>query len=324
MTSRRSLVRSIVAAPLALSSARLWAQAWPSRPVRIVVPFAPGGSTDAIGRMLAAKLTEQLGTNVLVENKAGANSIIGTTEVAKSAPDGHTLLLVTPSLVINPLLVAKLPFDPARDLVPVTQVSRTPYVVGVSNDVPAGSIRELIAFAKANPGKLAYASGGTGTGAHLTTEAFKIATGTDMVHVPYKGTALALPDLVAGRIALIFDVEQVLGPMIRDRKIRGLAITSDTRSPTSPELPTMKEAGVADFVTHSWIGLLAPRDTPADIVTRLSNEVRRALASADGRDRMATFGAEIVASTPEAFGATLKAESERWSGVARHIGLKPE
>jgi tripartite-type tricarboxylate transporter receptor subunit TctC len=160
MTSRRSLVRSIVAAPLALSSARLWAQAWPARPVRIVVPFAPGGSTDAIGRMLAAKLTEQLGTNVLVENKAGANSIIGTTEVAKSAPDGHTLLLVTPSLVINPLLVAKLPFDPARDLVPVTQVSRTPYVVGVSNEVPAGSLRELIAYAKANPGKLAYASGG--------------------------------------------------------------------------------------------------------------------------------------------------------------------
>lgn len=321
-------VRSLSVAMLALAFACLpaaaSAQTYPSKPVRIVVPFAPGGSTDAIARLIAAKLTEQLGQNVLVENKAGANSMIGTGDVAKSPPDGHTLLVVTPSLTINPMVVAKMPYDTARDLVPVTLISRTPYLVGVSNEVPATNLRELVAYAKANPGKLSYASGGNGTGAHLTTESFKMAAGVDLVHVPYKGTALALPDLVAGRVGLIFDVEQVLGPMIRDKRVRGFAITGAQRSPTSPDVPTMAEAGVPGFVTSSWIGLFAPGGTPPELVQRLAAEVKRALESPDARERMRGFGTDIVASTPAEFATYLGAETERWSAVARHIGLTPQ
>jgi len=322
--SVRTLSAALLTAALACLPAVGAAQAYPSKPVRIVVPFAPGGSTDAIARLVAAKLTEQLGQNVLVENKAGANSMIGTGEVAKSAPDGHTLLVVTPSLTINPMVVAKMPYDASKELVPVTLISRTPYLVGVSNEVPAANLRELVAYAKANPGKLSYASGGNGTGAHLTTESFKMAAGIDMVHVPYKGTALALPDLVAGRVALIFDVEQVLGPMIRDKRVRGFAITSAQRSATSPEVPTMAEAGVPGFVTSSWIGMFAPAGTPPEVVQRLAAEVKRALEAPDARERMRGFGTEIVASTPAEFGAHLAAETERWSAVARHIGLKPQ
>jgi len=324
MNARRRALALFAAAVGALPVTAAAQGAFPSRPVRIVVPFAPGGSTDAIARLIAAKLTEQLGQSVVVENRAGANSIIGTGEVAKAAPDGHTLLVVTPSLTINPFVAAKLPYDAAKDLAPVTLISRSPYMVGVSNEVPAANMRELIAYAKANPGKLSYASGGNGTGAHLTTESFKMATGIDMVHVPYKGTGVALPDLVAGRVALIFDVEPVLGPMVKDRRLRGFAITSAQRSPTAPDVPTMAEAGVPGFVTGSWIGMFAPAGTPAEVVQRLQQEVRRALQAPDVAERMKSFGAESVASTAAEFATHLRAETERWGAVARHIGLKPE
>jgi tripartite-type tricarboxylate transporter receptor subunit TctC len=324
MTPRRRVLALLAAASGALPLGAAAQGVFPSRPVRIVVPFAPGGSTDAIARLIAAKLSEQFGQNVVVENKAGANSIIGTGEVAKAAPDGHTLLVVTPSLTINPFVVAKLPYDASKDLAPVTLISRSPYVVGVSNEVPAANLRELIAYSKANPGKLSYASGGNGTGAHLTTESFKMATGVDMVHVPYKGTGPALPDLVAGRVALIFDVEPVLGPMIKDKRVRGFAITGAQRSATAPDVPTMAEAGVPGFVTGSWIGLFAPAGTPADIVQRLQQEVRRALQAPDAAERMRSLGTETVASTPAEFATHLRAETERWGAVARHIGLKPE
>lgn len=324
MSPRRRVHALALAALAALPLAAAAQPAFPNRPVRLVVPFAPGGSTDAIARLIAARLTEQLGQNTFVENKAGANSIIGTGEVAKSPPDGHTLLVVTPSLTINPFVVAKLPYDAAKDLVPVTLISRSPYLVGVSNEVPAKDMAELVAYARSNPGKLSYASGGNGTGAHLTTESFKMATGIDLVHVPYKGTGPALPDLVAGRVALIFDVEPVLGPMIKDRRLRGFAITSAQRSPTAPDVPTMAEAGVQGFVTGSWIGLFAPTGTPPEVVQRLQQEVRRALQVPEVAERMRGFGAEVVASTPADFAAHLRAETERWGSVARHIGLKPE
>jgi tripartite-type tricarboxylate transporter receptor subunit TctC len=324
MNTRRRVLALVAAAAAALPLAAPAQGAFPSKPLRIVVPFAPGGSTDAIARLIAVKLGEQLGQSVVVENKAGANSIIGTGDVAKAAPDGHTLLVVTPSLTINPFVVARMPYDAARDLAPVTLISRSPYMVGVSNEVPAANMRELVAYAKANPGKLSYASGGNGTGAHLTTEAFKMAAGIDMVHVPYKGTGVALPDLVAGRVALIFDVEPVIGPMARDRRLRAFAITGAQRSPTAPDVPTMAEAGVPGFVTGSWIGMFAPAGTPPEVVQRLQQEVRRALQAPDVAERMRGFGAESVASTPAEFAAHLRAETERWGAVARHIGLKPE
>jgi tripartite-type tricarboxylate transporter receptor subunit TctC len=324
MNARRHVLALLAAAAAALPSAAGAQGAFPSKPLRIVVPFAPGGSTDAIARMIAVRLAEQLGQSVVVENKAGANSIIGTGDVVKAPPDGHTLLVVTPSLTINPFVVAKLPYDGARDLAPVTLISRSPYMVGVSNEVPAANMRELVAYAKANPGKLSYASGGNGTGAHLTTEAFKMAAGIDIVHVPYKGTGVALPDLVAGRVALIFDVEPALGPMVKDRRLRGFAITGAQRSPTAPEVPTMTEAGVPGFVTGSWIGMFAPAGTPTEVVQRLQQEVRRALQAPDVAERMRSFGAETVASSPAEFVAHLRAETDRWGAVARHIGLKPE
>lgn len=300
------------------------AQTYPNRPLRVVVPFAPGGNTDAVARLLSAKLAEQLGQPVVVENKAGANSVIGAEFVAKSPPDGYTLLVVTPSHAINPLVTLKLPYDTLRDFVPISLISRTPYVVGVTNEIPARNIQELIAYAKANPDKLSYATSGPGTGAHLTTEFFKMEAGIGMLHVPYKGTGPALPDLISGRTSLIFDVEQVLMPQIRAGKLRGFAITSASRSPTAPEVPTMQEAGMPGFVTASWLGMLGPRDLPPALATRISSEVRRALNSPDVREKMIGFGAEVVGSTPEEFDAYIRSEMTKWGKVARHINLTPQ
>ena len=298
--------------------------AYPSRPISVVVPFAPGGNTDAVARLISAKLAEQMGQPVVVENKPGANSIIGADFVAKAPPDGHTLLIVTPSHAINPLVNLKLPFDTLRDFVPISLISRTPFVVGVSNAVPAANIKELIAYAKANPDKLSFASGGAGTGAHLTTELFKMTTGIQMLHVPYKGTAQAIPDLLSGRVSLIFDVEQVLMPLIKNGKMRGFAITSASRSRTAPDVPTMEEAGVPGFVNTSWLGMLGPRDLPADVANRLSAEVKKAVSVPEVRDKLFGYGAEIVAGTPDEFSAYIRAEMAKWAAVAKHIDLKPE
>lgn len=316
----------LAAAIGSLSVASTYAQsvAYPSKPIKVIVPFATGGNTDAVARLIATKLTEQLGQPVVVENKPGANSAIGADFVAKSPPDGYTLLIVTPSHAINPLVTQKLPYDSLRDFVPISLISRTPFVVAVSNEVPATNIKELIAYAKANPEKLSYASSGVGTGAHLTTELFKMTAGIQMLHVAYKGTGPALPDLVSGRISLIFDVEQVLMPQIKGGRLRGFAITSASRSATAPDIPTMQEGGLPNFVTASWVGMLGPRDLPADLANRISTEVRKALNSPEVRERMVGYGAEIVGSTPGEFDAFIRTEMNKWGSVAKHINLKPE
>lgn len=298
--------------------------AYPSKPIRVVVPFAAGGNTDAVARLISAKMAEQMGQPVVVENRAGANSVIGAEFVAKSPPDGYTLLIVTPAHVINPLVNLKLPYDTLRDFVPVSLVGRLPYVLGVSNLVPAANLKELIAYAKANPDKLSFASSGAGSGAHLTTELFKMTAGIQMLHVPYKGTAAAIPDLVSGRVSLIFDVEQVLMPLIKGGKLRGFAITSASRSRTAPDVPTMEEGGLPGLVTTTWIGMLGPRDLPSDIANRVSAEVKRAMNAPEVRDKLIEFGFETVASTPDELSAYIRSEMARWVAVAKHIKLKPE
>lgn len=316
----------LTAATVSMTAANVQAQssAYPSRPIKVIVPFAPGGNTDAVARLLSARLSEQMGQPVVVENKPGANSMIGSDFVSKSPPDGYTLLIVTPSHAINPLVALKLPYEPLRDFVPISLISRTPFVVGVSNEIPAGNIRELIAYAKSNPDKLSYATSGPGTGAHLTTELFKMTAGIQMLHVPYKGTGPALPDLISGRTSLIFDVEQVLMPQIKGGKLRGFAITSANRSPTAPDVPTMQEAGLPGFVTASWVGMLGPRDLPPALANRISTELKRALSAPDVREKMIGYGAEVVASTPEEFDAYIRTEMTKWGNVAKHINLKPQ
>ncbi len=314
----------VSAVTMMFSSAQAQSSAYPNKPIKVIVPFAPGGNTDAVARLLSAKLAEQLGQPVLVENKPGANSIIGADFVSKSPPDGYTLLIVTPSQAINPLVVLKLPYDSLRDFTPISLISRTPFVVAVSNEIPVANLRELIVYAKANPDKLSYATSGPGTGAHLTTELFKMKAGIQMLHVPYKGTGPALPDLVSGRTSLIFDVEQVLMPQIKGGKLRGFAITSATRSPTAPEVPTMQDSGLSDFVTASWLGMVGPRDMPAALATRISAEVKRALNSPELRERMIGYGAEVVASTPDEFDTYIRSEMTKWGTVVKHINLKPE
>ena len=316
----------LLAGSLALAAAlplMAGAQGALTKPIRVVVPFATGGNTDAVARLLTAKISEQVGQPGVVENKAGANGIVGSEFVAKSPADGSTFLIVTPSHAINPLVTLKLPYDTLRDFTPISLISRTPFVVAVTNELPVANMRELIAYAKANPTKLSYASSGIGTGAHLTTELFKMAAGVQMLHVTYKGTGPALPDLISGRVSLIFDVEQVLMPQIRAGKLRGFAITSGSRSPTAQEVPTMQEAGI-NLVTASWVGMLAPGGLPADLATRMANEVRRALNTPDMKEKMIGFGAEIVGSTPAEFDAYIRSENTKWGDVAKHIGLKPE
>ena len=328
MTDRRRFLHLLATTALApvgtVAVAQTPAPAWPTRPLRIVVPFAAGGNTDAIARLIASKLGEQLGQNVIVENRPGGNGVIGSDSVAKAPGDGYSLLIVTPSHAINPLVNAKLPYDTQRDFVPVSLVSRTPYVVAVGNDVPATDMRSLVAYAKANPGKLSYASSGIGTGAHLTTELFKLSTGIDMLHVTYKGTAVAMPDVISGRVSMIFDVEQVLAPLIRGGKVRGFAITGERRSPTAPEIPTMAESGVPGFVTSSWVAMFTSKGTPAAIAERIGAETRRALEAPDVRAKFTAFGAEVIAGSPADLDAFMRAETEKWGRVARHIGLKPE
>lgn len=325
-TAARWATSVLTALTVGLLAANAHAQspAYPNKPIRVVVPFAPGGNTDAVARLISAKLAEQLGQPVVVENKPGANSMIGADFVSKSPPDGYTLLVVTPSHAINPLVALKLPYDTLRDFVPISLISRTPFVVGVSNEIPARNLQELIAYAKANPDKLSYATSGPGTGAHLTTELFKMTAGIQMLHVAYKGTGPALPDLISGRTSLIFDVEQVLMPQIKGGKLRGFAITSANRSPTAQEIPTMQEAGLPGFVTASWLGMLGPRDLPPALATRISAEVKRALNSPDVREKMIGYGAEVVGSTPEEFDAFIRSEMTKWGNVARHINLTPQ
>jgi tripartite-type tricarboxylate transporter receptor subunit TctC len=320
--ARRTL---LAGASLAALASPLAAQTYPSRPLRFIVPFAAGaGVLDIMARLVGQHLGASLGQQVMIDNRPGAGGNVGAEVAAKATPDGYTMLMGAIALIVSPYLYARLPFDPLTDLVPVTQVNSAPLMLVVHPALPVKSVAELIAYAKANPGKLNYGSGGVGATPFLATELFKSMAGIDVVHVPYKGGAPALADLVAGQLS--FMIENVPGtlPFVKDGKLRALAITSRQRLALVPELPTMEEAGVPGYEMIGWNGVFVPKGTPAEIVARLNAELAKLLRSPDVIEQLARLGAVPVGDTPEQFGAFVKAESQRWGKIIRDLGIKPE
>jgi len=298
------------------------AQPYPSKPVRMIVPYPPGRSTGIMGRILAQKLSESMGQQVIVDNRAGASGIIGTEMTVQASPDGYTILMVTIPLVINPSLYPKLTFDVTRDLAPISLVASSPFVLVVHPSLPVKSVKELVALAKKQPGKLNYPSGGNGTNSHVSVELLKSLTQTETVHVPYKGGGPALIALLGGEVDFgVIGIEAVV-PHMPSGKLRALAITGKTRSAMLPELPTVVEAGVPGYEFTSWNGVLAPAATPANTINLLNEQITRAIRAPDLAERFAKEGTEVIASTPAQFAAHIKSELQRWAKVVKEMGLK--
>lgn len=300
------------------------AQTWPSKAVRFIVPFPPGGSTDVAARTVADKLTHALGAQVLVENRAGGGGAIGTVEAARAAPDGHTLLFAADPVITLHLVVKNMQFDMQRDFIAVTQVTTQPIAVAVHSSLPVKDVQELIAYAKANPGKLSFAHSGTGSGQHMSGELLKKMAGIDMVHVPYKGGGPAVQDLVGGQVPVGVLGSTPLIPHHKAGRIRIIAFTSKERFPPMPEIPTLHESGLAGFDTTQWLGILAPKGTPADIVDRVYAETRKALELQDVKERLAQAALQPVGNSPKEFEALIRADLERWSAVAKELKLEPQ
>jgi tripartite-type tricarboxylate transporter receptor subunit TctC len=316
--------RVLCVAIAALAAANAVAQgAYPNKPVRIVVPFPAGGTTDLLARSAAQKLSEAWSQQVIVDNRPGAAGNIGSELVAKSPGDGYTLLMGTVGThAINASLYAKMPYDHVKDFVPVILVAGVPNVLVVHPSVPVNSVQELIAYAKANPGKLNFASSGNGTSIHLSGELFKTMTGVQMAHIPYKGSAPALTDLLGGQVQLMFDNLPSALPYIKAGKLRPLAVTSTTRAPALPDTPTVAESGVPGFEASSWFGLLAPAGTPRDVVIKINGEVAKWLDSPDAREKLAAQGANVASGSPEDFTKHIQAETAKWAKVVKDSGAK--
>ena len=299
------------------------AAGYPDKPMRLVVGYPPGGANDLVGRHVARKLNEFLNSPVVVDNRAGANGIIGCELVAKSAPDGYTLLFagMTP-LVLNPLTFAKLPYKTLADFTAITTVASGPVVIAVHPGVQANTVQELIALARKKPGSLDYASSGNGTTTHLAGELFKMRTGVDIVHVPYKGSSAAIQDLVAGRISIMFENLPIGLKWVTAGRLIPLAVTGITRSPALPDVPTMQESGVADFNVTGWSGVFAPAATPPAIVAQIAESISEVMGVPAMREAFNANGAEVVASTPEQFSRQIKAEMAGWISVVRASGAK--
>jgi tripartite-type tricarboxylate transporter receptor subunit TctC len=313
----------LCALALVLAPALVHAQAaWPTKPIKLIVPFPAGGGTDAFARPLAAYLSQQLGQQFYIDNRGGAGGTIGAEIAAKSPPDGYTFLVGAVHHTIAESVYSKLPYSLERDLVPVTLVSIVPNVVVVYPNVPINSITELIAFAKANPNKLNYGSAGNGTSHHLAPELFKTMTGVQLNHVPYKGAGPAMQDLVAGQVDLMFDGMGSSAPQIRGGKLKALAVTTATRSPAFPDVPTMQEAGVPGYEVTSWYGLWAPAGTPPDVVKRLQEEVAKAMQRPEIKEIWAQQGSGPGGNTPEQFGAFVKTEVIKWAKVVKDANVR--
>ncbi|MCX7151323.1 MAG: tripartite tricarboxylate transporter substrate binding protein [Proteobacteria bacterium] len=324
MRKKSIIAVGVLSALSVLSSAAVLAQNYPSRTVRFIVPYTPGGAADILARAVGAKLTEAWGQSVVVENRAGAGTNIGMEAVARSAPDGYTLLLGGVTIATNPSLYSKLPFDPAKDLAPVSLLVAAGNVLVVNPELPVKTVKELIEYAGAHPGELNYGSPSTGSTPHLAGELFGALTGTKLVHVPYKGAALGLNDLIAGRLQLSFDNIPPAIAHIRGGKLRALAVTSAQRSALLPEIPTVIEAGLAGFDVSAWFGLLAPAGTPREAILRVQAETVKALQTGELRERLNQFGFEVVGSTPEAFGALIQSEILRWAKIIRESGARAD
>jgi len=328
MTTYRNACLSLAAAGmlvfLALGAAGVQAQSYPTKPVRIVVPFGAGGPADIYARAIAQRLAEPLGQQVIVEDRPGAGSALGTDVVAKAAPDGYTLLTISNTHTINETLNPKLPYNLLRDFAPITQINVMPNVLVVSPTAKVNSVKELIALAKANPGKLNYASSGPGTPYHLAAELFKAMTDTQIVHIPHKASGEARASVLGGQVEMMFDSLPTTVQQIKAGKLKGLAITSMKRSPLLPDLPTMSEAGVPGYEADLWLGLVAPAGTPAALINRLYEETVKILQRPDVHASFVQQGTEPIGSTPAQFAAFLKQDVEKWGKVVKFSGAKVE
>ncbi|HEU4441726.1 MAG TPA: tripartite tricarboxylate transporter substrate binding protein [Burkholderiales bacterium] len=318
------MIRVLLLLALACGTSPAWAQGWPAKAVRFIVPFPPGGSTDVAARTLADKLTRALGQQVVVDNRGGGGGAIGTVEAARAAPDGYTLLFVADPVITLHLVVKNVQFDMQRDFSAVTQVTTQPIAVAVHSSLPVKSVQELIAYAKANPGKLSFAHSGTGSGQHMSGELLKKMAGIDIVHIPYKGGGPAVQDLVGGQVPMGVLGSTPLIPHHRAGRIRIIAFTSKERFAPMPEIPTLHESGLAGFDTTQWLGILAPKGTPAEIISRVHAESVKALALPDVKERLAQAALLAVGSTPKEFEALIRADLERWSAIAKELNLQPQ
>lgn len=324
MNRRRLLHLFAGAAAFSLPAGRAGAQSWPTRPVRIIVPFQPGGSTDIFARLAAQKLSEHFGKQFYIENIAGATGNVGTAQAARAAPDGHTLLIAFSSYVVNPTLFAKLPFDPEKDLAPVTLAVAAPNLVTVHPSLPARSLKELVALIKSNPGKYTYTSGGVGTQGHLLGEMLRLSQALDIVHVPFNGAAPAIASAVAGHTPIAWSTVASAAQALEAGQLRALAVASKTRSQLLSDVPTTAEAGYPDIQGDSWVALLVPAGTPREIIDALQREIARIIALPDVKERLPALGFEAVGSTPEEFAARIKLETETWGKVIRAANIKAE
>jgi tripartite-type tricarboxylate transporter receptor subunit TctC len=313
----------LLAAVFVCANGSLQAADYPVRPVRFVVPFPPGGNADILARAVAGVLVDSWKQQLIIDNRAGAGGGIGTEIVAKAPPDGYTILLGTiGSISINPSIYKNLPYDPMRDLAPISLISFNPLMVLTHPSVPARNIKDLVALSKKNTKALTYGSGGNGTSTNLAVELFKSMSGASITHIPYRGAPLAATALISGEIALMFDNLAPSLPHVRSGRVRPLAVTSSTRSPVLPELPTVQESGIAGYEVTGWYGILAPAGTPADIVSKINRDVVAALKTKSVTTRLQGDGAEGVGSTPDEFARHIKEETSKWSEVVRKIGVK--
>ena len=316
--------RRLLGAGLAIAAAPL-ARAQSGKPLRLIVPFTPGGSTDILARALAPKMAAALGVNVIVDNKPGAGGSLGATEAARAAADGNTLLMGhIGTLGVNPSIYPNLAYDPLKSFVPVAFVARVPNVLVVNAASPFRTFKELIDAAKARPGRLTYSSGGNGSAAHITFESLKLATKTFMLHIPYRGTAPSITDLIAGQVDATFTGAPAVIPHVKSGRLRALAVSSTARIPVLPDVPTVAESGYPGFEADQWYGLVAPAGTPAEVVARLNGIVNRALALPDVAQQLATEGAVPMPSAPAVFGALIAKEIPRWREVVRAGNVKPD
>ena len=316
------LWRSTVAV-LAIAASTAFAQGYPAKPLKMIVPYPPGGGNDTLGRLFAAKLSERLGQPVVVENRGGAGATIGTEAAARSPADGYTVLLSSIAThALSPNLYAKVNYDPIRDFAPVTLLGIAPTVAVINKDLPAATLAEFIAAAKASPGALAYASGGNGTPPHINGEVFKVVAQVDLLHVAYKGGGQALTDLIGGRVQVMFDTAASAMPHVRGGRLRALAISGTKRSPEYPDLPTFAEAGLAAYDTNAWYSIHVPAGTPAEIVKRLNAEFVEILRQPDVQERFKQLSTEPVGNSPEAFDAFVRAELAKYAQVIKQAGIK--
>ena len=318
------LVLCWAAAAVALCAALPASAQWPTKPIRIIVSYPPGGGADTTARLLAPRLSDALKQQVIVENRGGAGGMIGGDAAAKSAPDGYTFLLDAANHVVNPSLQTKMPFDTLKDLIPVSLLVQVPNVLVVNPSFPVNSVKELIALVKSKPGAISFASSGNGSAQHLAAELFKSQTGLFMVHIPYRGGAPAIVDVIAGQIPMFFGNMASALPHVKSGKVKALATTGRTRSPATPNLPTIAESGLPGYEVYEWNAFFAPAGTPADIIDRMQRETARALATPEVRERLAALGAEPVGGTPAELEKFRRSEMEKWAAIIKRAGIKSD